>query len=161
MLTYSINVHGLADLDKQFQKAPELVRSHITTAMNKSLVRLHGTAKELVPVDQGTLRGSLIISPVTWSGSTATGNVGTNLHYAVYQEQGTGIYGPSGQPIRPKTKTVLAWQKNGAWHFARQVRGVRPKWYMRTSAERNEQAVNGYFATAMDEVARALTGGAQ
>jgi hypothetical protein len=160
MLTYHIQVQGLSELNQSFQRAPELTQARVTVAMNKSLVRLQATAKSLAPVDQGILRGSLLISPTIWNGSTATGSVGTNLAYSIYQEQGTGIYGPHGTPIRPKTKKVMAWNKNGTWHFAREVKGVRPKWYMRTSAEQNQSVINGYFNTAMDEVARALAGGA-
>lgn len=39
--------------------------------------------------------------------------VGTNIHYAKYVEYGTGIYGPRGTPIKPKTAKVLAWRSTG------------------------------------------------
>ena len=161
MLTYHIKVQGLDQLNTSFQRAPQLTKSRLTVAMNKSLVRLQSSAKALAPVDNGTLRSSIVINPTVWNGSTAVGSVGTGpMAYAVYQEVGTGIYGPAGRPIRPKNKKVMAWQKNGKWHFAKEVKGVRPKWYMRGAAEQSTQAINGYFQTAMDEVTAALAGGA-
>jgi hypothetical protein len=161
MISYQLKVEGLDGLERAFRRAPDLTKSKVTTAMNQSLVRLQATAKSLAPVDTSRLRSSILIEPVVWSGSEARGQVGTNVEYAAHQEQGTGIYGPTGQPIRPRTKKVLAWKKGNTWHFAKEVKGVRPKWYMRGSIERNQSAINGYFATALDEVTQSFTGGSR
>jgi len=160
MISYHLDIQGMNKLQAAFQRSPQLTMSKLTTAMNKSLVRLKATAKELVPVDNGTLRGSILIDPLQISGNTIIGTVGTDLNYSEYQERGTGIYGPYGTPIRPKTKKVLAWQKNGKRYFAKEVKGSRPRWYMRGSLERNTNAVQGYFDTAAAEIVRELGGGA-
>lgn len=159
MIRYEVEVEGLTRLQTQFQKAPQLTMPRLKDAMGKSLARLQATAKDLAPVDTGTLRGSIIPKPMIISGSTITCSVGTGLDYSLHMEQGTGIYGPRRTPIRPKNKKVLAWKQGGAWRFAKEVKGVRPRWYMRGSLERNTDAINRYFATAADEVARELGGG--
>lgn len=51
--------------------------------------------------------------------------------YALFQEVGTGLYGPLGRWITPKRARVLAWidSGSGAPRFARRVRGVPPQRY--------------------------------
>lgn len=61
----------------------------------------------------GTLGRSIAVGDVKGDASALRVQVGTNLHYAPYVEYGTGIYGPKGQPIRPKTAKVLAWRATG------------------------------------------------
>ncbi len=159
MIQYTLEVQGLDKLNDSFQRAPQITMKHLTLAMNKSLVKLQATAKELAPVDTNRLRNSILISPAVVTGNTITGSVGTNVTYSVFQEAGTGIYGPLGRPITPKTKKVLAWQgKGGDWHYAKQVKGVRPKYYMKGSLEQNTEAVNGYFAQASDDIVAELGG---
>lgn len=160
MITYTVSVKGLSELQKQFARAPQITMSRLKPAMDKSLTRLQATAKELAPVDTNRLRSSIAIQPVSITGSAISGSVGAGTIYAAAQETGSGIYGPYGRPIRPKTKRVLAWKSGGTWHFAKEVKGVRPRWYMRGSLERNRSAIDGYFATAAAEVARELGGGA-
>ena len=41
-----------------------------------------------------------------------------------YVTQGTGLFGPRGEPIRPVTKKALFWE--GADHPVRSVRGQEP-----------------------------------
>lgn len=57
--------------------------------------------------------------------------------YAVFQEEGTGIYGPKKQPIRPKTAKLLSWvdPDTGERFFAKEVRGVPPKRFMHRAIE--------------------------
>lgn len=43
-----------------------------------------------------------------------------------YHLRGTGIYGPSGQPIYPVSASVLAWEGSQGMIYAAWVRGVRP-----------------------------------
>lgn len=53
--------------------------------------------------------------------------------YDLFQEVGTGIYGPKGRPIRPRVAKALRWidKATGDTVFAKQVRGVRPKRFFR------------------------------
>lgn len=55
--------------------------------------------------------------------------VGTNLSYARYVQEGTGIYGPTGQPIKAKGR-ALAFVINGQRVFARSVKGAPPRPYL-------------------------------
>ena len=84
-------------------------------------------ARRRCPVDNGALRAS-IRSKVSRRGTEVIGEVYSDLEYAAYVHQGTGIYGPSHRPIRPVRARVLSWQQAGAGRvFAREVRGSRPQ----------------------------------
>ncbi len=159
-ITYSVSIPQLPQLQAAFRQAPETTTKAVTTAVNRSLVRYQTTAKQLAPVDTGRLRGAIQLRPATRRGNTIEGSVSVDaLNYAEYQERGTGIYGPTGTPIRPKRAKMLAWQRGGRWHFAREVRGVRPRWYMRGSLQQNQAATEGYFQQAVDDVTATLAGG--
>lgn len=106
-------------------------------------------ARRGCPVDEGRLRSSLAME-VRTSSDAVVGRVGTNVQYALYVHEGTGIYAGKG-PIRPKTARVLAWPvknnsggggvrryKAGAtaqYAFAKQVRGIRGRPFLRNALE--------------------------
>lgn len=84
-------------------------------------------ARRRCPVDNGPLRAS-IRSETRQRGSEVVGEVWSALEYAAYVHEGTGIYGPTGRPIRPVRARVLSWQPRGGGRvFAREVRGQRPQ----------------------------------
>jgi len=160
MISYKVEIKNLSELQTQFRKAPEIASKRIIEAGNKSLLSLQGTAKQLSPIDSGRLRQSILVSPMRQSGSSFTGSVGTAVAYAAWMERGTGIYGPSGQPIRPKNKKVLAFMgKGGKMVFTKSVKGVRGRFYMKGSVEQNQRAIDGYFFAAAADIARDLSTG--
>ncbi len=61
----------------------------------------------------GTLGRKITVSDVCSDGRALYVLVGIKLHYARYVEEGTGLYGPKGQVIRPKSAKVLAWRAQG------------------------------------------------
>ncbi|MFF9265816.1 HK97 gp10 family phage protein [Streptomyces longwoodensis] len=90
------------------------------------------------PVDNGPLRASLRVRLET-RGNQVKAWVYSNLEYALYVHEGTGIYGPKGQPIRPKRGRYLVFEARNArttprgrgnMVFARQVRGARPNRFL-------------------------------
>jgi hypothetical protein len=106
-------------------------------------------ARRNCPVDEGRLRSSLAQETRATS-SAVIGRVGTNVKYALYVHEGTGIYAGKG-PIRPKSARMLAWPvknnsggggvrryKAGAtaqYAFAKQVKGVRGRPFLRNALE--------------------------
>lgn len=108
------------------------------------------TAQILVPVDQGQLRSSIKLEMDTERGLPVA-RVGTNVKYAIWVHEGTGIYGPRKTPIRPVRARVLKWPvKNQSgqgrrryrggstenFAYAKQVKGVRPRPFLRVALER-------------------------
>ena len=76
------------------------------TKVNRRVVN---AAKRNCPVDEGTLRSSI---EGVYHGGGGQGHciIGSPLPYAGFVHRGTGIYGPSGEPIRPVSARALKFQ---------------------------------------------------
>jgi len=91
-------------------------------------LRVQARAKQLVRVDTGRLRSSITVQMLP--GRVI---IGTNVSYAIYVHEGTGIYGPRKRPIHPVNGRYLVWTPRGATRpvFAREVRGSPPNPFLR------------------------------
>jgi len=85
-------------------------------------------------VDTGRLRASINTSLVTRDG-VPTVLVGTNVRYAMWVHNGTGIYGPSARPIRPRRAQFLRFRPRTSRRFvyARQVKGMKPNAFLKNA----------------------------
>lgn len=107
-------------------------------AVRDVVTRTRNLAVALAPVDDGPLRASLR-TKMEYGTRTVKGWVYSDLEYALYVHEGTGIYGPKGQPIKPKRGRYLVFEARNARTtprgrgnlvFARQVRGQRPQRFL-------------------------------
>ena len=96
--------------------------------IGRAVVRV---GKQECPVDEGTLRSS--ISHVVEVGTTSVKViVGSPLPYAQFVHEGTGIYGPTGTPIRPTRAKNLKFRAGKGpkskrqWVTVPQVKGQKP-----------------------------------
>lgn len=134
---------------------PGAIRAQLTGpggAIARDLIRrgqrVENKARRLCPVDEGRLRAS-ISTEVRGSGSSLTIRIGSNLEYAIYVEEGTGIYAGRGY-ITPKRGTYMRWpRKNNSgsgsrrysggrtstYVFAKRVKGVRPRPFLRPALD--------------------------
>lgn len=83
-------------------------------------------------VDTGRLRSS-ITSTLVSIGSEPAVRVGTNVNYAMFVHEGTGVYGPYGRPITPKSSQFLVFTPRGAKSpvFARSVKGMKGRPFLK------------------------------
>lgn len=86
--------------------------------------RVRDAARRNVNSRSGALARSIEVSVVGRGGVTGA-QVGTSLFYAKYVHDGTGIYGPTGQVIRPRSKKALEFQGRGGTVFSRYSVGQR------------------------------------
>jgi phage gpG-like protein len=88
-------------------------------------VVVQSRARQLCPVDTGRLRASITVE-MTRNRSRLACRVGTNVKYARFVHDGTGIYGPHSRPITPTHGQVLVFIPRGsnAQVFASSVRGA-------------------------------------
>ncbi len=82
-------------------------------------------------VDTGRLRASINTQLVIRNGRPVA-VVGTNVFYARFVHDGTGIYGPRHRMIRPTRRRFLRFRPAGSRRFvyARQVRGMVPNRFL-------------------------------
>lgn len=112
---------------------------------------------------QGILGKKIVHTRAKTSGNLVSAEVGIKLHYAVFVEEGTGIYGPKRQYIVPKTAKRLAWKatkgpSNGQWIRAKRVRGMRPWRYMAKAFESGGPYALRRYEQAFYEMDRAAGG---
>lgn len=98
--------------------------------------------KEPKRVDTGRLSTSLTHEIfMTGSFHLSRARVGTNVKYARWVHDGTGLYGPRKQLIVPKNKKALKWQTKGKGRgknkkssstvFAKYSRGMKPNPFLK------------------------------
>jgi hypothetical protein len=82
-------------------------------------------------VNTGQLRASITIVPLLYRGFPAF-RVGSPLKHARFVHDGTGIFGPHHQLIKPTSAKALRWQGNmGEFVFAKSVKGMPPNPFLK------------------------------
>ena len=132
----SVEIKGA--LLKKMMSVPEEVATGITRAgMIRLVEAIEAKAVKLVPVRTSNLQRS-ITSNVSPDGKK--GEIRATAPYAKYVHEGTGLFGPFHQLIRPKTKKALFWP--GALHPVKSVKGQKPNpFFTRALAQVNPQEV--------------------
>lgn len=110
-----IKFKGLDKVRKFVKTFPDLVDTKITQAIWRTGLKVEGDAKKTAPLETGTLRRSINTQRPVKSGKIIKGKVGTNIHYAPYQEFGTK------RGIRPKRYLSGSVEKNKAF-FEQEMR---------------------------------------
>lgn len=98
--------------------------TEITDALHQALLRIAERARDHVQSEAPYQTGDLRASHTVQSRGPGQVEMGTNWDYALFVHEGTGLYGPKKQRIRPKTKKALYWP--GADHPVKSVAGQRP-----------------------------------
>jgi hypothetical protein len=113
--------------------------------------RIKKRAQELVGVDTGRLRASIFVRNFIILGNPAV-LIGYGTRYGNYHHNGTGIWGPTGQVIKPKTARALRFRPKGMGFdvYAASVRGSKPNPFLRDAIIAGaDPPFRGQVATAM------------
>lgn len=93
-------------------------------AVASKVRKTEAIAVATAPVNLGRLKGQRK-SGVNDEGNRLVGFVSFTVNYALYVHEGTGIYGPKGAPIKPKTKRFLRFKlPDGTIVYAKSVKGM-------------------------------------
>lgn len=115
----------------------------VNRGLDKSGLLVEGTAKELCPVDDGQLRQSINSKVI----SNKNAAVGTNVEYAPYVHQGTGIYAVNGDGRQTPWSYKDA---EGKWHT---TRGQQPNPFLERALDQNREKIIEIF---QQEIRRAV-----
>lgn len=87
-----------------------------------------GTGSGPKRVDTGLLRASISVQLRTWASGDIAVRIGTNVYYAFWVHEGTGIYGPRHTPIVPKRARYLRFKPKGMakYIYRKSVKGMKP-----------------------------------
>lgn len=122
------------------------VEKKLLEGMEKALLLIEADAKRDCPVDDGRLRTS-ITHQVEASEEKANGRVGTNVEYAPYVHEGTGIYAADGNGRQ--TPWVYSDPKTGERIF---THGTKPRPFMRNAMDQNQSNIAGIFKETVDSL---------
>lgn len=75
--------------------------------------RVQRAARRNVHSRTGNLSRSITVEIVIENGGAGV-RVGSNLYYARYVHDGTGVHGPSQRPIKPTSRKALAFAVGGS-----------------------------------------------
>ena len=110
-------------------------------------------ARERAPQATGQLVNSIQVTEqptgsVLSGGATMT--IGAGAPYATFVEFGTGIHGPKGTRIYPKTKKAMRWEGAGGYIFARSTAGMKAQPFMVPAVEENLDTIGEVVGDAID-----------
>lgn len=127
------------DMTELEQRLQEFTRKGMEEAVQKGLEKaciiVEVEAKENCPVDDGTLRAS-----ITHDIEGCTGYVGSNVEYAPYIHNGTGIYAVKGDG-----RKEVPWRYQdvkGNWHT---TSGQKPNPFLQNAIEKKQNEVRKQF----------------
>ena len=134
-----MNIRMEVDTSKLNLDADKINKA-VSQELEKTAHRIERQAKELAPVDTGELRRS-----ITTEGSGLDYEIGTNLEYSEYIEDGTSPHIINGNPY-------LYWE--GASHPVRRVNhpGNKAYLYMETACDTQTEDIEDRIADIIDKL---------
>ena len=134
-----MNIRMEVDTSKLNLDADKINKA-VSQELEKTAHRIERQAKELAPIDTGELRRS-----ITTEGSGLDYEIGTNLEYSEYIEDGTSPHIINGNPY-------LYWE--GASHPVRRVNhpGNKAYLYMETACDTQTEDIEDRIADIIDKL---------
>lgn len=126
-----IKVTGLDDIMRNLATYESNLNIKLGQAIEGASQIVENKAKQLCPVDDGILRASITHEVVNRQGEVM-GKVGTNVEYAPYVHQGTGIHATKGDG----RKDPWSYQTpDGKWHT---TVGQKPQPFLEDAAKKSK-----------------------
>lgn len=144
---YSIHVKNLDRVVEEFKKAPTVVNERLQKGVKEAGKTILSIEKKEAPVATGTLRRTIEFRyrPISAMIFPTSG-------YAVFIEEGTGLYGPRKSYIMPKRAKVLAFKVNGKMVFAKKTRGQKANPFVQRTRDKAEPKINKIFDDMLKEI---------
>lgn len=117
------------DVSKRMTEAINSLDEALLSGIEKACQLVENRAKVNCPVDDGILRASIshYVSPFLMMGF-----IGTNMIYAPYVHEGTGIYATNGNGRKEVPWTYQDYK--GAWHT---TKGQKPNPFLRNALDQS------------------------
>lgn len=132
------------DISGAFGAAKEKIIQNEMAAMTKACMKVEHDAKENCSGrGVGTLRSS-ITNQVNLEDNSVVGYVGSNLDYAVYVHQGTGIYAKEGNG-----RKEVPWVYQDAEGNYYSTKGQKPNPFIQDAIDSNRDTILRFFAEVL------------
>ncbi len=146
-MSYVLDLNELKEFKIDVNKFPKKAKEQVKKGMTVSTGAVKTKARELVPVDTGRLRQS-IVSDVKGTGFDVVGVVSPKEKYGVYVELGT-------KPHFPPVGALSKWAKKrglNPYLIARSIskKGTKPHPFMAPALEKSKEKVIKIIKEAID-----------
>ena len=125
---------------------------NVNRALDKAVelmgIDVWGNVIREVPTDEGVLGGSFELDRTGQREWT----ISTNVKYANFVNEGTGINGPAGRRITPKRASVLVFKWLGKTWYRRSVAGQKPNKYADRAVKLSASRAKEFADIAVREV---------
>lgn len=128
------------NLGKLIDALPDVISQRLDMACQI----VENDAKENCPVDDGVLRAS-----ITHQVSDNTGVIGTNVEYAPYVHEGTGIYAKGGQG-----RQSVPWTYKDAEGKYHKTQGQKPNPFLQDALDSNHDKILECFKEVLEDAYR-------
>ena len=155
MSEVKIELPNLKKIQEIWKKAPEKSEATTKKLLTQITSRLEGESiKEIrkgrfKATDTGSL-GQSIFAEIRGGGFT--GRIASGVKHANYVHEGTGVYGPKRQPIKPKRSKMLVWKKNGQLIFARETKGMKARPFFKQAVKISEAWIKKRVKTTYEKL---------
>ncbi len=152
---FTITIPNLAKLQEALAKAPAIAAPIIQNAIvgaQALLAKAKGIAN--LPYRTGVLSQNWAFEVGSFRAVYYP-----RAFYAPYVEFGTGIYGPQGQPITPKSAQALYWP--GAEHPVKSVKGMHANPFMERIVQAAQPEIAAFFLSALDKITQTIAAQSQ
>lgn len=122
----TFQIPNLTTIVNLYREAPTVVTPILQKYLDATQAVLGANTGQNTPYQTG----KLITSFVLGSPAPLVRSWKPTVKYALYVEQGTGIYGPRGARIVPVAAKALAWTSGGKVNFYKSTKGMTPRRYM-------------------------------
>lgn len=135
---FSYRIHGISEIMAQTIINPVVRRAAVVRGLRLGGALLEAGLKSRIPVRTGQTRsrvnGRLSVGQDSISYIVGLKSIAKGFDIGRAMEEGTGLYGPRHQVIRPIHAKALRWSagaspvtgSGGHFRFARWVRGMKP-----------------------------------
>lgn len=142
-----INItHDVDGAIEKLHSTKEQIEDLLLEGMEKALLLIESDSKKECPVDEARLRASITHDKESKE-DQIVGRVGTNVEYAPYVHQGTGIYSIDGNG----RKSPWVWEgessKFKGKHF---TKGQKPHPFIQTAIDKNKDKLGEVFKEIVD-----------
>lgn len=132
----------------ELRKYTDLVKKVYGKAVSLLAQDLWANIGKEAPTDHGKLAGNWLIERMA---NEYDWRIYTMTKYALFVHEGTGVYGPRGDVIRPKSAKALSFEWKGKNYVVRYVRGQKPNPYVDRAMQRSQQRIHEFVLTAIDQ----------
>lgn len=134
----------------------------IETKIKESIVYVRNKIAEFAPIRTGNLRNRILSLPITGVRKRGfklivgqSGSISVSLSLdrrkdkkILWADQGTGVYGPFGKPIKPRSSEFLQFKIDGRFVRAKVVEGQKPQHFIKNGIRASKLVVASKIKSA-------------